>query len=230
MTSIIDKYGYSSGSLLKSPEGVRQRLSAILENKIMRFNPYSVDDDTLLSCVERATWQPWPALTQMVVFHFLDIRRVEWRYPYEAIFFRVGKDPHENHLPLGALMDRVTYIGDLRQVHVTIDGRPMTNYRMVERLCGKDYFISHALHAEKSNGKKVLAYRMVRLKGSNHDKAEKIRRSMLDSKIFMLQEILSYPFCREYLQCCRNFIDYESPVRQAIDAVRNFPIDPKTRK
>lgn len=222
MIYIIDKYGYSPESLIKSPEEVRQRLRAILGNKILRFNPYSVDDETLLSCMERAIWQPWPALTQMVVFHFLDIRKVEWKYPYEAIFFHVGKSPQETHLPLGALTDRVTYIANRRQVHVTVDGRPLTNDNMVERLSGKDYFVSHALHAEKPNGKKALAYRMFRLRGDTHDRAEKIRQSMLESKIFMLQEILAHPYCSEYLQCCRDFIDYVSPIRQALDAIRNF--------
>lgn len=222
MINNVDKYGYSPGCLLKSPEEVRGRLKAILDDKILRFNPYSVDDETLLSCVERAVWQPKPALTQMVVFHFHEIRKVEWIYPYEAIYFHVGESSQETHLPLSALTDRVTYIANRRQVHVAVDGRPLTNGNMVKRLCGKDYFVSHALQAEKPNGKKVLAYRMFCLKGGSSERAEKIRQSMIESKKYMLHEILAYPYCSEYLQCCRDFIDYGSPIRQALDAISAF--------
>lgn len=227
MTNNIDKYGCSPESLLKSPEEVWKRLRAILGNKILRFNPYGVNDDTLLSCVERAVWQPWPALTQMVVFHFRDIRKMVWKCPYEAIFFHVGECEHETKLPLSFLTDRVTYIATRRQMHVTVDGRPITNDSMVERLCGKDYFISHALRAEMPNGKKALAYRMFRLKGSDHDKAEKIRQSMMESKVIMLQEILAHPHCTEYLQCSRDFIDYVGSIRHALDIISNFPAKQK---
>lgn len=226
MTSFIDRYGCSPGSLLNEPEMVSRRLQAILGDKILRFNPYSVDDATLLSCAERAVWRPWPALTQMVVFHFGDIRNVKWTYPYEAIFFHVGEDTYETHLSLGSLTDPAAYIATRQQVHVTIDGRPLTNAGMAEKMCGNDYFVGHALRAEKPNGKTVLAYRMSRLRGTDHNKAETIRRCMLDSKITMLREILAHPYCTDYLQCSRDFIDYANPIRQAIDIISNFAMKP----
>lgn len=55
---LIDEYGYNPHSLLISPGKVSERLRAILGDKVMRFDPYSVDDVTLLACVWRASWQP----------------------------------------------------------------------------------------------------------------------------------------------------------------------------
>lgn len=223
MTDFIDRYGYSPESLLTSEEEVWRRLTAILGDKVMRFNPYSVDDETLLACVERAVWRPWPALTQMVVFHFSGIRRVEWKRPYEAIYFRIGDDLRETHLPLAALTDRMTYTATRGLLHTNLDGYPLTNVRMAERLCGRDCFVGHALPAERGNGKKAPAYRMSILRGSVTERARKVREAMLESKITMLEETLAHPHCADYLQCSRDYVGYAAAIREALASVRAFP-------
>lgn len=217
-----DIYGYDPKSLLTSPEEVLGRLNAILGDKVFRFNPYAVDDATLLACVERAVWLPWPALTQMVVFHFHDIRTIEWKIPYEAIFYHIGNDPEEKHLSINSLTNRFTYTATLHQVHVTVNGRVLTNEKMVERMQHKDYFISHALPSRTESGKSRPAYRMFRLKGSDNQKTELIRQQMIESKISMLQEILAHPYAPQYLHCSRNFINYEANIKAAIDTIRHF--------
>ena len=68
MSGLIDTYGYELQSLLTSAEEVWQRLRRIPSDKVLRFNPYPLDDATLLACVERARWRPFLALTQMTVF------------------------------------------------------------------------------------------------------------------------------------------------------------------
>lgn len=200
------------------------RLSALLDDKVMRFNPYSVDDATLLACVERAVWLPWPALTQMVVFHFHDIRRVDQGHSYDATFFHVGNDPKETHLSVRSLTRRATYTANLRQVHATANGLDLTSEKMVERMQGKDFFVSHALPVRNGIRDGRPAYRMHCLKGVDSQKADLIRRAMIDAKITMLNEVLAYPFTPQYLRCSRGFIDYTTPIRAAIAAIRYFPI------
>lgn len=218
-----DIYGNDPKNLLTSLEEVQARLNAILADKVLRFNPYSVDDETLLACVERAVWLPWPALTQMVVFHFHDIRTIEWKIPYKAIFFHIGNDREEKHISLNSLTNRFTYTATLHQVHATINNRVLTNEKMVERMQHKDYFISHALPSRTESGESRPAYRMLRLKGNDNQKAELIRQQMIKSKIIMLNEILAYPYTPHYLRCSRNFIDYSTPILTAIDTIRHFP-------
>lgn len=218
-----DIYGNDPKSLLTSPTEVQARLHAILGDKVLRFNPYAVDDASLLACVERAVWMPWPSLTQMVVFHFHDIRTIEWKIPYRAIFFHIGNAPQEHQLSLISLTNRFTYTATLHQVHVSVNGRVLTNDKMVERMQHKDYFISHAIPARNESGKSRPAYRMFRLKGNDKQKAELIRQQMIESKISMLQEILAHPYAPQYLRCSRNFIDYQAPINAAINAICHFP-------
>ena len=224
------KYGFDPKGLLTCAEEVRTRLNAILSDKVMRFNPNSADDRTLLECAERGRWMPFPALTQMVVFHFHNIRNVEWKCGYDAIFFHVGNDMAEMHLPVNALTDKYTYTATHTQRHTIVDGRLLTNYRMAERLQGKDYFVSHSLPTRMPNGKAVPAYRMFRLRGSDDLKAETIRTAMMEAKLAMLGEILAHPYCPDYLRCSRHFIDYTTPILATIEAIRRFAsVKPKNR-
>lgn len=61
-----------------------------LVDKVLRFNPYRVGHEELVACTGRGRWQPFPALTQMVIFHFLDIRPVRTHHDFDAIFYRIG--------------------------------------------------------------------------------------------------------------------------------------------
>lgn len=221
--NFTDIYGFDPESLLRNPKEVWARLQAILSDKVLRFNPYLTDDGTLLACAERARWLPFPSLTQMTVFHFHHIRKVEWEYPYEAISYSIGNDVRELLMPLSSLTDKVTYTASRRQIHVTINGRPLTNSNMVEHIQGRDYFVSHALMAHKRDGRMAPAYRMFRLKGDQSQKASTIRTKMIESKVSMLNEILAYPHSPDYLQCSRDFIEYAAPISAAIAAILGFP-------
>lgn len=221
MAFLFETYGYEPQDLLTSEEEVWRRLRGILSDKVLRFNPYSVDD-ILLACVERARWQPFPALTQMTVFHFGNISTIKWKHPYEVISLRVGNDQHEQQIPLSWLTEYLTYVATRRQIHVTIGGRPVTNRKMVEKMQEKDYFVSHALMARRINSQTIPAYRMLRLKGRKAQRAETIRIRMTESKIAMLEEVMAYPYSPDYLQCSRLFIDYTTPIQDAIEAIHRF--------
>lgn len=223
--SFTDIYGYNPSKLLTSQNEAWRRLLEMLSDKVLRFNPYSVDDATLLMCVGRGIWQPFPALTQMLVFHFHDIRSIGHECPYDAIFFHAGDDASERHLPVRCLTEKITYAATLRQVHVEVNGHAVTNERMVEKMQGKDYFMGHALPADTTLRSQMPAYRMFRLKGTSRQCADIIRRQMVESKIRMLEEVLSHPYCMAYLQCSRDFIDYATPIQEAIDVIRRFPND-----
>lgn len=56
-----------------SPEVAWHRLYEILNDKVMIFNPYLVGDEKLVECAMRGYWRDFPALTQMLVFTFVDL-------------------------------------------------------------------------------------------------------------------------------------------------------------
>ncbi|MCM1153595.1 MAG: hypothetical protein NC328_08085 [Muribaculum sp.] len=217
-------YGYQPESLFTNKEIVIQRLHDILTDKVLIFNPYRVPDGILLDCMERARWRPFPAITQMVVFHFHQIVTHKLKYSYDAISFSIGNDPTELSIPVNVLSSWLTDVSSLTQVHVTINGHPITNAKTVEKMQGKDFFVSHAIMAQTPNGKRRPAYRMVRLSGNKHQKAYIVRTAMIQSKISMLRQIISHPYSPEFLKCSRAFIDYTSPIINAINIIKNYPI------
>lgn len=214
---------YALDAVLYDPAIVWQRLHDILNEKVLRFNPYTVSDEVLLACVERARWQPWPALTQMVVFHCHDVREIKWKCRYDALFLHVGNDTQEIHISMNSLIERYSYIATLKQMHSTIGGKPITNEKIVAKMAGKDYFVSHSYPCELPNMRQLPAYRMYRLKGSPAQRAALIREKMVESKIEMLYEILVHPYCKQYLHCARNFINYEPYIRRAISVIARYP-------
>ncbi len=69
-------------------------------------------------------------------------------------------------------------------------------------------------------------YHMHRLTGNLHRDAATIRRAMCESKITMLERLLANPECPDYLNCTKNFIEYEPRIRRAIALIRNYPTYP----
>lgn len=218
-----DDYGYDPGALLTDAGEVRRRLDAILNARVMRFNPYSVSDEALLACVGRAYFRPFHALTQMVMLHFGRIVPSAFPNSYGTIEFRIGNDTTVHRMPVGALIGKFTYRASRRQNWNLLNSRRITNGGMVERMMGKSYFVSHVICGEKRIGVMRPLYRMFRLKGNPAATAAEIRLRMCESKIAMLQEILTYPFSPDYLLCHRGFIDYTTPIQNFIDMVSHFP-------
>lgn len=157
MTFEWQRVGFEPHLLLQSPDDVRARLHAILSDKVMRFNPYAVDDQTLIDCAGRATWQALPALTQMVIFHFKELCMIRWKHDYEGAFFTIGDSDELLHVSMSSLTDRLTYSATRSQVHVMVDDKPLTNRRMVERMLGKDYIVTHALMSVRGSGARIPA-------------------------------------------------------------------------
>lgn len=223
MTFIQDNFGYNPKVLLTDPDEVGIRLHSILDDRVMRFNPYTVSDETLLECAGRAEFLSFPALTQMVILNFVRVVPYCASKPWNMIVFHVGADEREYKIPMGALYNRLTYRATLRPDWNLVNGKRITNSGMVEKMMGKSYFVSHMLFGINIYGEIQPMYRMFRLKGDTSAMAAEIRLRMCESKISMLQEVLKYPYSPDYLQCRRDLIDYTTPIQAFIRTVRHFP-------
>lgn len=179
----VETYGYDPETLLTSHEEVWNRLTEILSDKTLRFNPYNVTDSDLLACAERGRWKDFPSLTQMVVFHFHQLEKIKWKRTYDAIVCHIGDDSNELHIPVSTLTRDYTYLPTRRSVHSTLNNRPITNFGMVEKMQNRDFFVSHALYTRRIDDKVVPAYRLYRLKGSPESRADTIRKRMVEAKI-----------------------------------------------
>lgn len=207
-----------------SPENAWERLRKILDDKVLRFNPYLVDDNTLIDCAMRGYWRPLPALTQMVIFKFLDIRKVKAPYHggFDAIFYQVGNLPGEHYFPIYSFIRRTSYRPTRHAELQMIGKQRITNHSMVDKLQGKSYFARHGLKGHYIQYGINYAFRMTRLWGTDAHRAQLIREAMVTSKITMMEELLKYPYNLDYLACPRHLIDYEPIVRQQIERFRHY--------
>ena len=207
-----------------SPDEAMRRLGAILNDKLLKFNPYSVSDQALLDCAERGYWLPFPAITQMMVFHFHDIQRVSTtngRSLYDGLFYHIGNTETKCHFGSFTLTHAMTHRATRGQTWTLIDGKHLVPSKL-RSLQGKSVFVSHTICCDNQWGGVRQAYRMHTLRGTTEKRARTIRKSMCAAKIEMLQEMLRYPFLSEFLgNSCQN-IDIANPIQRVINAIRNF--------
>ena len=187
------------------------RLNDILCDRLMRFDPYQVDDVSLIECAERGYWLASPTLTQMVVFHFHGIREVKSRFTYDAIDFNIGKGEEVRSLPIGSITRPNAHHYSRRPVYNILNGSHLTRSK-VSRLENKAIFISHAIVCSCGLSPNRAAYRMHSLTGSQQRRATIIRRAMLNAKIEMLEEVLNYPRSPFYLGAIPDDFNYVGPI------------------
>lgn len=204
-----------------SVDEARERLETILADKVLRFNPYRVGDEELVGCAERGRWRPFPALTQMVVFHFLDIRAVKTHHVFDAIFYRIGDSTEEHYLPLGNLIYSIAHHTTKLPVRIQINGKNITRSN-VTRIQNRSFFVSHAIIGMRSLTTTALAYKMFRLKGSVAEMADMIRQQMCHSKVAMLEEVLNYPASPCYLGQGSSKFGYATPIHTAIRTISSY--------
>lgn len=197
------------------------RLRAILNDRVMRFDPYGVDDETLLMCAERGFWRGGAALTQMAVFHFHDIREVKWKVNYDALFFHIGECEEELSIPVNSLVNSVTHHITKHPVYSTINGRHIVRSN-IEALQHKSVFVSHSIHGFIRIYRAGQAYRMHSLHGRPGRRAATIRKAMIQARIEMLGEVLAYPESSHYIGGIPSSIDYRLPLREAIARLRHI--------
>lgn len=210
----------------RSALGPFERLEKILSDKVMRFNPYLVDDRTLLESASRGRVLPLPSLTQMVIFHFLDIRKVCKSFTYEAIFYRIGNSPETHHISISALTSSLTHYFTKRPAHSRFNTRNITNFSIVEKMQNRSFFVSNFILGTRGLEKLTIGYRFHRLKGNEQAQAKLIRHSMCDAKIEMLNEVLTYPWSECHLKMAPDSFDYRPPLLRAIEIIKIFPSYP----
>lgn len=193
-----------------------------MADKVLRFNPYRVGDEELVACAERGRWQPFPALTQIVIFHFLDIRPVRTHHDFEAIFYRIGDSADEHYFPLGDLIYAIAHHSSKMPERVQINGKNITR-STIARIQNRSFFVSHAIPGSRHLTPTMLAYKMFRLKGSVAEQADMIRQQMCRSKVAMLQEVMSYPDSPCYLGNGSASVDYATPIRAALQTITQYP-------
>lgn len=199
--------GWLGGGSCLTPAKAVKRLNEILQDKMLWFNPYWVDDEELVACAQRGYWRQFPAITQMVIFHFLDIRRVRWHMAnYDVIFYRVGNLDTEYHLPLKYFAWTLTHHTANINLRSLMNGTKISS-SVVNRLTNRSFFISHAIPVEIFFQPIKFAYNMRRLRGSIPQQAETIRKEMQASKILMLEEVLQYPTSPCYIGPCATKIE-----------------------
>ena len=200
----------------------RERLGAILNDKVMLFNPYTVGDEALVACAERGRWRQFPALTQMVVFHFLDIRTVVNKGSFYALFYRVGDSEEEYYFPLGRLIYSISHHATKKPERIHLNGRNIVRSN-VERLQGRNVFVSHSVTGTSGMSKILPAFKMWRLDGNLAQQAALIRQSMWQSKIMMLEDVLRYASSPCYLGHGCNAFDYATPIHSALHFISHYP-------
>ena len=209
--------------LTNSDEVAKERLSAILSDKLLWFNPYSVSDEALLDSLERGYWRPLPSLTQMVILHFHDIQLTHTNNAtYYGLFFNVGNDPDSRHYSIGTFTRPLIHLVSNQPVWMTINGkhlRPST----IDKLSNKDVFVSNAINCRKISGKIYPSYRMYLMPKSTRARAKMIRESMVISKLTMLEECMNHPTHPDYLAYTGLSFDFRTPILSAIANIRQFP-------
>lgn len=206
-------------------DDARERLDAILSDRLLWFNPYRVADRPLIECAERGRCSPFPSLTQMLVFHFHDIQAVTGRQgisAYSGIFFHIGDSGKEHHFGVGSLSHPMTHMVTRKPVWTLINGRHMVS-SSIHTLERKDVFISHAINCDRPQGGTRQAYRMHRLPANEAKRADVIRRRMCEAKIAMLEEVLRYAAHPDYLANPSPPFDYATPILRAMESIRRFP-------
>lgn len=217
-------YGYDRALLDYSVENASKRLFEILNDKVLRFNPYLVNDEELLQCAERGYWRPSPSLTQMFVFHFNTIRTICIHHSFDAIFYRIGRSPKEYYFPVSSFIDGAAYRPTRHKIKHQVGKKRITNLSHIEYLQNKSFFVSHTLPGLRDVDRSQPVYHMFRLWGTPANKAKVIRECMIDSKIKMLKELIEHPYCPEYLGCPRYLINYEVIVQKLIEDISKYPL------
>lgn len=201
---------------------VKERLDLILSDKLLRFNPFRVGDQALIECVDRGYWLAWPSVTQMLKFHFQDIKIVNGDKEYYGLFFKVGNVSEPYHYSINTFSRPMTHLVSKQPVWMTLNARHITP-STIEKLINREVFVSHAINCRRISGKIVPSYRMWLLSGAVSKRANVIRQSMIQSKIAMLEEIMKYPSHPDFLAYSGNSFDYKTPILSAIETIRNFP-------
>ncbi len=201
-----------------------ERLRRILNGGRLRFNPYLVSDARLLEIVNSTGWGNECDITEIVVLRFTRLQKTEdWRN-FTGIFMQMGNSAEEVFINKSSFIYGVIANDSIKPERSVVGKKPVRNEKDIENLVGKTFFVSRVIRGSNKFGSGRVAYRMHRLTGKPEKDAIVIREAIVAAKIEMLERILAYPESPDYLSCSRGFFDFETPIRYAIEVIRNFPL------
>lgn len=182
-----------------------------------------MSDSRLLEISNTTGWGCQWDITEFVTFHFTRLERVkDWRN-FIGIYVKLGYSDEEVFINKGTLLCGVTANDKMSRKRSLAGKKPIRNEEDIENLVGKTYFISRIIRGHNIFGNGKVAYRMHKLTRQPQKNATIIREAMCAAKIEMLERIIAWPDNPELLDCTKGFFDYETPIRQAIEAIRHYP-------
>ncbi len=208
------------------PEYSWMRLNGILGRRRLSFNPYTVSDYRLLEIARTTGWGNDFDITQILILNFIRLHETGNYRRFDGIFVTVGESQQEIFIPTATLAYGVTANDTVRNERFLLGKKSLCRDEHVADLVGKTVFVSRIIRGTDIFGRPKGAYRMHKLFGHVRKDAKTIRQAMVQAKIEMLERILAYPQSPDYLSCAKGLIDYEPPLRQAIDLIRHYPETP----
>ncbi len=201
----------------------QERLNSIMRRRRLCFNPYTVSDSRLMEIVNSVGWGNEFDLVQMVVLRFTRLAPIDCRRRHRGIYMCIGNSEDEIYLAGSNIACQMNGIDSGRPEHFMLGKRILHNDDDIEYLVGKKVFVSHCIRVSHISGRVQLAYRMHRLSGKIKKDAQIIRTAMCDSKIEMLERLMTYPESPYHLSCVKGLFDYETRIRRAIELIKHFP-------
>lgn len=201
------------------------RLRMFLNDKLLRFNPYLIENEKLLEGIGKMRWRGMYSLTQMVILKFLDVQRLtDSEFSQEKVIYTIGDSAEEITEHMSAFTCKRTAADSLQQIRSTINNRPITQTCQIHSLIGKRIFVSRNVITVKPGGGFGKAMRMHRLKGNPEEDAAIIREAAVAAKLEMLERLLAYPHANIYLGGEPSApADIRTPIRALMTEIAAFP-------
>lgn len=201
----------------------KMRLEKILASHKLNYNPYKVSDKELIQTFNTYTWSNSFEITDCVIISFKEIRRLEWINPFDALVYTLGSWSNEQIISINRFLDEIKANDSKKTLQATLDGRSFDSKQQVKLLVGRKVLISHYIKGVDTWGNCRNAYSMHTLSGDVEADSKIIRTETYKSKIKMLQRLLEYPECSDYIFCNRSLFDIKTPIMQKIDFIKTFP-------
>ena len=226
----IDYYYFNTTDMsylrkIRDVESYVARLRMFLNDKLLRFNPYLIENEKLLEGIDKMRWRGMYSLTQMVILKFLDIQKLnDSEFSQEKVIYTIGDSAEEITEHMSAFTCKRTAADSLQQIRSTINNRPITQTCQIHSLIGKRIFVSRNVTTITSGGSFGKAMRMHRLKGNPEEDAAIIREAAVAAKLEMLKRLLAYPHANIYLGGEPSApADIRTPIRALMAEISAFP-------
>lgn len=201
----------------------KMRLEKILASQKLNYNPYKVSDKELIQTFNSFTWGNSFEITDCVIVSFKEIRRLEWINPFDALVYTLGSWSNEEVISINRFLDEINANDSKMTLRTTLDGKSFDSRQQVKLLVGKTVLISHYIQGKNSWGNFSNAYNMHTLSVDVEMDSKIIKTETYKSNIKMLQRLLRYPECSDYIFCNKSLFDIETPIKQKIDFIKAFP-------